>query len=67
MLRVSVTAPPAEHRANEALIALLAREWHLPRRDVSIAAGAKSRNKLVHIAGEPRALLAKLAGALSAA
>ena len=65
VLKVSVTAPPAEQRANEALIALLAKEWHLPRRDVSIASGTKSRNKLVHIAGEPGALLAKLAAALA--
>ncbi|MBV9014537.1 MAG: DUF167 domain-containing protein [Alphaproteobacteria bacterium] len=65
VVKVSVTAPPAEHRANEALIALLAEEWQLPRRDVSIAGGAKSRNKRVHIAGQPRALLAKLAAALA--
>ena len=65
VLKVSVTAPPAEHRANEALIALLAKEWRLPRRDVSIVGGAKNRNKTVHIVGEPRALLIKLAAALA--
>ena len=65
VVKVSVTAPPAENRANAALIALLAKEWQLPRRDVSIVGGAKSRNKLVHIAGEPRALLVKLAAALA--
>jgi uncharacterized protein YggU (UPF0235/DUF167 family) len=54
-----VTAPPAENRANDALL-LLAREWRLKRRDLSIAGGAKSRNKPVLIAGDPAALMARL-------
>lgn len=63
-LRVSVTAPPAENRANDALLGLLAREWRLPRRDLSIARGGKSRNKTVHVAGDPAALSARLAALL---
>ena len=59
-LKVSVTAPPAENQANEALLRFLAREWRLPRRDLTIATGAKSRNKLVHIAGDPQALILRL-------
>ncbi|HVH78029.1 MAG TPA: DUF167 domain-containing protein [Stellaceae bacterium] len=59
-LRVSVTAPPADNEANEALLRLMAREWRLPRRNLSIVVGAKSRNKVVHIAGDPAALTAKL-------
>jgi uncharacterized protein (TIGR00251 family) len=59
-LEVSVTAPPVENQANEALLRLLAKEWRLPRRDLSLAAGAKSRNKVVHIAGEPAELMARL-------
>jgi uncharacterized protein (TIGR00251 family) len=61
VLRVSVTAPPAEGRANAALLQLLAREWGLPRRDLAIVGGQKSRNKLVHVAGDPAALLRRLA------
>ena len=60
VLKVLVTAPPAENQANNALLRLLAREWRLPRRDLSIAAGGKSRNKSVHIAGDPAALLQRL-------
>jgi len=60
-LKVSVTAPPAENQANEALLRFLAREWRVPRRDLSIAVGAKSRNKIVHIAGEPAELMVRLA------
>jgi uncharacterized protein len=64
-LKVSVTAPPAENQANEAMLRLLAREWRLSRRDLSIASGAKSRNKTVLIAGEPTALLAWLTVAIA--
>jgi len=66
VLKVSVTAPPAEGRANEAVTALLAKEWGLPRRDLTLVAGGKSRNKLIHIAGAPQALLRRLAAVLSA-
>ena len=66
VLKVSVTAPAAENRANDALIALLAKEWGLPRRDLSLAGGGKSRNKIVHIVGEPPTLLKRLAAALAA-
>ena len=65
VLKVSVTAPPAEGRANEALTVLLAKEWGLPRRDLTLVAGGKSRNKIIHIAGEPRALRRRLAAALA--
>jgi hypothetical protein len=66
LLRVSVTAPPAENQANDALLHLLAREWRLPRRDLSIVVGAKSRNKIVHITGDPAVLMARLNNAIAA-
>ena len=61
VLKVWVTAPPAAGRANAALLQLLATEWGLARRDLAIIGGHKSRNKLVHIAGEPALLLKRLA------
>jgi uncharacterized protein len=64
-LKVSVTAPPEDGRANEALLRLLAREWRLPRRDLAIVAGARSRDKTVHVAGDTGMLLARLAAALA--
>jgi uncharacterized protein len=66
VLKVSVTAPPAENRANDALIALPAKEWGLPRRDLTLAGGGKSRNKIIHIAGEPHTLLKRIAATLAA-
>jgi uncharacterized protein YggU (UPF0235/DUF167 family) len=64
VLKASVGAPPQDGRANEALLRLLAAEWGLARRDLAIAAGARSRNKSVHVAGDPAALLARLGAAL---
>lgn len=66
MLKVSVTVPPVENQANEALLRLLAREWRLPRRDLSIVGGAKSRNKIVRIAGDPAMLMRRISEAIAA-
>ena len=60
VLKASVTAPAERGRANEALLQLLARAWHLPRRDLSIATGSTSRNKAVRVAGDPRRLIDKI-------
>jgi len=40
---------------------LLARTWHLPRRDLSIIAGSTGRNKIVRVAGDPQYLVEKVA------
>ena len=50
-LLVRLAAPPVDGAANDALIELLAREFHRPRRDVAIVAGQSSRNKRVEISG----------------
>src|SRR5207249_739179 len=65
VLKVAVTAPPEGGRANEALLRLLAAAWRLPRRDLSLAAGARSRSKSGHVAGDPPALLPRLEAALA--
>jgi uncharacterized protein len=65
VLKVSVTAPPAEDRANDALLQLLAKEWHLPRRDLALIGGRKSRKKIVRVAGEPAALMRHLTSRIS--
>jgi uncharacterized protein YggU (UPF0235/DUF167 family) len=44
---------------------VLAKAWGLPRRHISIVGGGKSRNKIVHVAGETRALQQRLAAALA--
>lgn len=50
-IRVALTAPPVENAANQALCAFLADTFGLPKRDVTLASGAKSRQKTVRIEG----------------
>ena len=48
-LKIRLAAPASENRANEALIAFLAEHYRVPRRNVRIASGLKSRDKRVVI------------------
>jgi uncharacterized protein (TIGR00251 family) len=50
-LKISLTAPPVEGRANEACIAFLAKLLKVPRSSVTIASGHSGRNKIVRISG----------------
>jgi len=50
-LKVSLTTPPTDGRANQALIAFLAGELRIPRARVTLLTGATSRSKSLHIAG----------------
>lgn len=50
-LRIRVAAPAHEGRANAELLRFLAAQLDVPRRAVSLAAGAGSRRKLVRIDG----------------
>jgi uncharacterized protein len=60
VIKVTVTAPPENGRANKAMLRLLARVWHLRRHDLSIFAGGANRNKVVRIAGDPEELIEKI-------
>ena len=61
VLRAAVTAPAEAGRANEALLQLLARGWHIPLRNLSIIKGFTSRNKAVRVAGDPLQLIEQIA------
>jgi uncharacterized protein len=61
-LKIALTAPPVDGKANEALIAFLAEALRLPRARVSLAAGATSRSKMIRITGKSAA---EVAAALS--
>ena len=50
-LKVSLTAPPVEGKANGACIDFFARLLKVPRSSVSIAAGQSSRNKVIRVEG----------------
>ena len=50
-LKVSLTTPPVEGRANEACIEFFAKLLKVPRSSVTIASGQASRNKVIRVAG----------------
>src|SRR5690242_3325847 len=50
-LKVALTSPPVDGRANEACIAFFAELLNVPRSSVTIAAGHSSRTKVIRVAG----------------
>ena len=50
-LKVSVCAPPAEGKANEACIEFLATLLNVPRSSVTIASGRTGRKKVILVQG----------------
>jgi uncharacterized protein len=50
-LKVALTAPPVDGKANEACIEFFAKLLKVPRSSVTIAAGLTSRNKVVRVTG----------------
>ncbi len=50
-LKLALTAPPVEGRANHACIEFLAEVLNVPRSSVTIAAGESSRNKIILVRG----------------
>jgi uncharacterized protein (TIGR00251 family) len=50
-LKVSLTAPPVDGKANEACIEFFANLLKVPRSSVTIASGQTSRNKIVRVVG----------------
>jgi uncharacterized protein len=54
-LKIALTTPPVDGRANEALIAFLADALHLPKSSIALVTGATSRSKLLRITGRTAA------------
>jgi len=50
-LKLALTAPPVDGRANEACIEFFAKLLEVPRSSVTIASGETSRNKVIRVAG----------------
>ena len=52
-LKLSLTAPPVDGKANAACIEFFAKLLKVPRSSVTIAAGETSRNKMIRVTGLP--------------
>jgi uncharacterized protein (TIGR00251 family) len=50
-LKIALTAPPVDGRANEACIEFFADLLDVPRSSVAIASGQSSRNKVIRVTG----------------
>ena len=50
-LKLALTAPPVDGKANEACIEFFAKLLKVPRSSVTIAAGQTSRNKVIRVVG----------------
>ncbi|HEY6969337.1 MAG TPA: DUF167 domain-containing protein [Candidatus Angelobacter sp.] len=50
-LKLALTAPPVEGKANQAVIEFLADFFEIPRSSITIASGAASRRKVIRISG----------------
>ena len=62
-LLIRLAAPPVDGAANDALIAFLSDALALPRRNISIVSGEKSRDKRVRLEGiDEAAARARLLG-----
>ena len=50
-LKLSITAPPVDGKANQACIDFFAKLLKVPRSSITIASGQSSRRKVIRIAG----------------
>lgn len=60
ILKIYITAQPENNKANEAIIKLLSKTWHLKQNQINIVFGLKQRNKIIHISGNSKELLKHL-------
>jgi hypothetical protein len=54
-IKIALTAPPTDGRANDALIAFIAEQLKLPRARIALLSGASSRSKVLYITGKSAA------------
>jgi uncharacterized protein (TIGR00251 family) len=60
-LKISLTTPPTDGRANAALISFLADHLNIPRAHITLVTGATTRSKILHLeALTPESLTAAL-------
>jgi hypothetical protein len=50
-IKVKLTSPPVDGKANKELIELLSKELKIPRKNIEIISGQSSKNKVVKISG----------------
>lgn len=56
-----MTAAPEDGKANQAVVALLAEAWRLPKSTIEVVRGAAVRDKTLNVSGEPASLANRIA------
>jgi uncharacterized protein (TIGR00251 family) len=59
-LKIAVTAPPEDGRANEAILEFLQKQYHFQRSQVELLSGHTNRNKVILVRGVTPAQLTAL-------
>jgi uncharacterized protein (TIGR00251 family) len=62
LLKVRLTAPPVEGKANAALVAFLANILEVKKADITICSGQSGRTKMLLLTGDNASLISRLAG-----
>jgi hypothetical protein len=58
-LKISLTAPPVDGKANRAVIEFFSGIFKIPRSSITIASGETSRLKVIRISGVDQAMVAR--------
>jgi uncharacterized protein (TIGR00251 family) len=53
-IKIKITAPPIEGKANEALVKFLAKEFKIPPSSIEILKGYHGRGKIIRVEGKLR-------------
>jgi uncharacterized protein len=61
-VKIKVTSPPVDGKANKAVINLLAKQLKVSKKDIQIVSGEKSRNKKIRVYGISISEFLKLTG-----
>ena len=51
IIKIRITAPPVDGMANRAVIELISKELKIPKKDIVILSGDKSKNKKIRVHG----------------
>jgi hypothetical protein len=62
-LKIRLSAPPVDGKANEALIKFIATTLHLPKSAVNLKSGQTSRRKVLEVSGTTAEAIARFADA----
>ena len=59
-LKIRITAPPVEGKANAHLVKFLSKHWKIPRANIAILSGETGRNKRLRISNPSDEMLKEL-------